>query len=182
METVGTALGAYAPDFELPGTDGVVHHLARYLEKHSAIVVVFMCNHCPYVKLYLERLKQLQEAVRSQGVTLIGINSNDDQQFPEDSYDKMKTFAAENQINFPYLRDITQDVASAFGAQKTPHVFLLNQQGVLCYKGAIDDNAQNPSAVTHHYLQAAIAAVLKGEMIGQAATEPIGCSVKWRNS
>lgn len=182
MEIVGTSIGAYAPDFELPGTDGAVHHLARYLESHRAIVVVFMCNHCPYVKLYLDRLKQLQEAVRSQGVTLIGINSNDDQQFPDDSYENMKTFAAENQVNFLYLRDVTQDVASAFGAQKTPHVFLLNQQGILCYKGAIDDNAQTPSAVTQSYLQDAIAAVLKGEAISPTSTDPVGCSVKWRNS
>jgi peroxiredoxin len=182
METVETSLGAYAPDFELPGTDGAVHHLARYLESHRAIVVVFMCNHCPYVKLYLDRLKQLQETVRSQGVTLIGINSNDDQQFPEDSYEKMKPFAAEHQVNFPYLRDMTQEVASAFGAQKTPHVFLLNQQGVLCYKGAIDDNAQNPAAVTHQYLRDAIASVLKGEAVSPTVTDPVGCSVKWRNS
>lgn len=182
METVGTAIGQYAPDFELPGTDGAVHHLARYLEQHRAITVVFMCNHCPYVKLYLDRLKQLQQDVRSQGVAVIGINPNDDRAFPEDSYEKMTTFAADHQLNFLYLRDVTQDVAAAFGAQKTPHVFLLNQQGVLCYKGAIDDNAQNPAAVKTNYLRDAIAAVLKGEALSITSTEPVGCSVKWRNS
>jgi peroxiredoxin len=182
METVGTAIGNYAPDFELPGTDSAVHHLARYLEQHHAIAVVFMCNHCPYVKLYLDRLKQLQQDVKAQGVAFIGINPNDDRAFPEDSYEKMKTFAAENQLNFLYLRDMTQDVASAFGAQKTPHVFLLNRQGVLCYQGAIDDNAQSPNAVTKHYLRDAIANLLNGQPISPESTPPVGCSVKWRNT
>ena len=130
MDTFGTAIGKYAPDFELPGTDGTVHHLARLLEQHRAIAVVFMCN----------------------------------------------------QLNFLYLRDVTQDVAAAFGAQKTPHVFLLNQQGVLCYKGAIDDHAQDPGAVKTQYLKDAISAVLSGAAIAQSSTEPVGCSVKWRNS
>jgi peroxiredoxin len=182
METVGTAIGDYAPDFELPGTDGAVHHLARYLEQHQAIAVVFMCNHCPYVKLYLDRLKHLQQDVKAQGVAFIGINPNDDRAFPEDSYEKMKTFAAENQLNFLYLRDMTQDVASAFGAQKTPHVFLLNRQGVLCYQGAIDDNAQTPNAVTKQYLRDAIANLLNGQPISPESTSPVGCSVKWRNT
>ena len=182
MDTFGTAIGKYAPDFELPGTDGTVHHLARLLEQHRAIAVVFMCNHCPYVKLYLDRLKQLQQTIKAQGATIIGINPNDDRAFPEDSYEKMKSFAADNQLNFLYLRDVTQDVAAAFGAQKTPHVFLLNQQGVLCYKGAIDDHAQDPGAVKTQYLKDAISAVLSGAAIAQSSTEPVGCSVKWRNS
>jgi peroxiredoxin len=175
-----TAIGAYAPDFEIPGTDGSVHHLARYLEQHQAVAVVFICNHCPYVKLYLERLKQIQDEFAPQGVTLIGINPNDEKQYPADSYENMKPFFAENQLNFPYLRDITQDVAHAFGATKTPHVFLLNQQGVLCYSGAVDDSAQDAAAVKQHYLKDAIAALLANTPISPTATEPVGCSVKWR--
>ncbi len=171
-------IGSYAPDFELPGTDGAVHHLARYLEQHQGIVVVFMCNHCPYVKLYLDRLKQLQSEV--QGVALIGINPNDDSAFPEDSYEKMKPFAAENNLNFLYLRDVTQEVAQSFGAQKTPHVFLLNQQGIVCYQGAIDDNAQTPNAVKHRYLSDAIVNLLNDQPISVTSTAPVGCSVKWR--
>lgn len=173
-------INSYAPDFELPGIDGAVHHLARYLEQHSAIVVVFMCNHCPYVKLYLDRLKHLQTEVQSQDVALIGINPNDDQAFPEDSYEKMKSFAAENALNFLYLRDVTQDVAQSFGAQKTPHVFLLNKQGIICYQGAIDDNAQTPSAVKHRYLSDAINNLLNNQPISLTSTTPVGCSVKWR--
>jgi peroxiredoxin len=180
METTGTPIGSYAPDFELPGTDGLVHHLARYLTKYRAVGVVFMCNHCPYVRLYLERLKQLQADFQDQGFTLIGINPNDAERFPEDSFDQMKTFAAANQLNFPYLRDVTQDVASSFGAETTPQVFLLNQEGVLCYRGRIDDNPNDPGAVTLPYLQWAIAQVLQGQAVTQAVTDAIGCSVKWR--
>jgi peroxiredoxin len=174
-------IGKYAPDFELPGTDGAIHHLARYLEQHQAIVVVIMCNHCPYVKLYLDRLKQLQTELKPQGVTLIGINPNDPEQFPEDSYEKMQAFATAHQLNFLYLRDMNQDVAHAFKAVKTPQVYLLNQQGIVCYAGAIDDNAQNPEAIQHHYLKNAISALLHKQPISLTSTDPIGCSVKWRN-
>jgi peroxiredoxin len=89
MEKTGTTIGSYAPDFELPGTDGAVHHLARYLEKFRAVGVVFMCNHCPYVRLYLDRLKQLQVEFQAQGFTLIGINPNDAEQYPEDSFESI---------------------------------------------------------------------------------------------
>lgn len=174
-------IGKYAPDFELPGTDGAIHHLARYLERHRAIVVVFMCNHCPYVKLYLDRLKQLQTELQSQGVALIGINSNDAEQFPEDSYEKMQSFAAQQQLNFLYLRDMNQDVAHAFKAVKTPHAFLIDQQGIICYAGAIDDNAQVPEAAQSQYLKNAIAALLNNQPISPTSTDPVGCSVKWRN-
>lgn len=177
---VGTAIGTYAPDFEIPGADGSVHHLATYLANYQAVVVVFMCNHCPYVKMYLDRLKQLQTEFAAQQVTLIGINANDEDQFPEDGFEKMKPFVSDYQLNFPYLRDVTQDVASSFGATKTPHVFVLNQQGVVCYSGAIDDNAQNSAAVTQTYLKDAIANLLNGAAINPTSTEPVGCSVKWR--
>ncbi|MBE9029893.1 thioredoxin family protein [filamentous cyanobacterium LEGE 11480] len=180
MEALGTAIGGYAPDFELPGTDGSVHHLARYLENHSAIGVVFICNHCPYVQFYLERLKQLQAEFSPRGFTLIGINPNDAEQYPADGFEQMKAFVAEKGVNFPYLRDVTQDVAQTFGAEKTPHVFLVNQQGVLCYSGAIDDNAQDATAVSQPFLRAAIDQILAGQSIQPNSTEPVGCSVKWR--
>jgi peroxiredoxin len=180
MEAKGTAIGEYAPDFELPGVDGSVHHLARYLSQYRAVGVVFMCNHCPYVKLYLDRLKQLQTDFADQGFTLIGINPNDATQFPEDGFEPMKTFASSQGLNFPYLRDETQDVASSFGALKTPHVFLLNQAGVLCYSGQIDDQPNQPDAVQVNSFRDAIAQVLSGAPVTLNATAPMGCSVKWR--
>jgi peroxiredoxin len=180
MEALGTAIGSYAPDFELPGTDGSVHHLARYLEKYRAVGVVFMCNHCPYVQMYIDRLKGLQQQFADRGFTLIGINPNDAEQFPEDGFEQMKEFVASRGVNFPYLRDVTQDVAQTFGAEKTPHVFVVDQRGVLRYGGAIDDNAQEPQAVGKTFLQDAIEQVLMGQMPQSPETRPVGCSVKWR--
>lgn len=177
-----TAIGSYAPDFELPGADGTVHHLARYLESHQAVCVIFMCNHCPYVKAYLDRIAQLHQDYLPKGVAIIAMNPNDATQFPEDSFAAMKTFVVDQKITYPYLRDETQDVAHTFDAIKTPHAFLLNQQGILVYSGAIDDNAKDASAVQVTYLRNAIDNILAGQGVKLAKTEPIGCSVKWRES
>lgn len=175
-----TAMGSYAPDFEIPGVDGKVHHLARYLEQFRAVGVIIMGNHCPYVQLYLERLRQLQAEFTEQSFTLVGINANDDSQFPEDSFEQMKTFAVEQRLNFPYLRDVTQEVARGFGAECTPQAFLIDQAGVLRYSGAIDDNPQDAGTVKNFYLRDAIVQLLSGNEIVTTTTPPIGCSVKWR--
>lgn len=175
-----TPIGSYAPDFELPGIDNEVHHLARYLENFRAVGVIFMCNHCPYVRLYLDRLKQIQAEFQNRGYTAIGINSNDAIQYPDDSFENMKVFAASHQLNFPYIRDMTQDVAHCFGARKTPEVFLLDKGGVVRYRGQIDDSANDSQAVQVDYLRRAIAQLLDGEPVTLASTEPVGCSVKWR--
>ncbi len=177
---MGTPINSYAPDFELPGVDEEVHHLARYLEKFRAIGVIFMCNHCPYVQLYLNRLKEIQSEFQDQAVTLIGINANDANPYPEDSFENMKIFAANNQLNFPYIRDVAQDVAESFGASKTPEVFLLDQDGKLRYKGLIDDNADDAAAVQVSYLRSAIAQLLNNESVEPTTTDAIGCSIKWR--
>ena len=177
----GTLINNYAPDFELPGIDDQVHHLARYLEDYRAVAVVFMCNHCPYVRLYLNRLKELQQECLEQGVTLVGINANDAKQYPDDSFENMKLFAAEQKLNFPYIRDVNQDVAHCFGAEQTPEVFLLDHQGILRYRGLIDDQPDSPEAVQVPYLKNAIAQLLNNEPINPATTEAIGCSIKWRN-
>lgn len=172
--------GHHAPDFELPGIDDRVYHLTSYREDFQAVGVIFMCNHCPYVRGYIERLKQLQADFEAQGFTLIGINANDAKKFPEDSFEQMKVFAVDRHLNFPYLRDPSQDVASGFGAQKTPEVFLLDREGIVRYRGAIDDNPNDPESVQQFYLRDAIANLLQGETIARDRTEAIGCSLKWR--
>jgi peroxiredoxin len=180
MEQTITPIGTYAPDFELPGVDGSVHHLARYLERYQAVGVILMGNHCPYVRRYIARLKQIQARFNPHGFTLIGINANDDQQCPDDSFEGMKTFVIEQQLNFPYLRDITQDVARTFRAECTPEAFLIDQFGIVRYCGAIDNDVQSPSAVTAHYLADAIAQLLNGRLIAPELTHVVGGSVKWR--
>lgn len=182
MEMTGTAIGSHAPDFELPGIDDRVHHLARYLDEYRAVAVIFMCNHCPYVRAYLERLKQIQEEFRAQNFTAIGINSNDASQYPEDGFERMKSFAAEWQLNFPYLRDANQDVAHCFGAEKTPQVFLLDERSIVRYIGGIDDSPNDADGVKVPYLRDAIAKLLSGKPIAIESTDAIGCSMKWRDS
>lgn len=182
MEQIDTSIGVHAPDFELPGTDGEVHHLGRYLREDLAVAVVFLANQCPNVQQYIERLKQLQSEFRDRGLLVIGINSNDGTASPEDSLEAMKRFAAAHQLNFPYLRDANQDVARSFKVSHTPECFLLNQQGIICYHGAIDDSPANSDQVESAYLRQAITQLLAKETITINSTESKGSEVKWRLS
>ncbi|MEC4986546.1 MAG: thioredoxin family protein [Oscillatoria sp. PMC 1068.18] len=173
-------VGQYAPDFELPGIDGQVHHLSRYLEKFRVVAVIFMCNHCPDVRLYLERLKEIQASFQGEGFTAIAINANDINKDPEDSFEKMKSFAIEQKLNFPYLWDPSQDVASCFDAKVTPEVFLVDHAGVVRYRGRIDDQPENSELVQRHYLRDNLVALLSGKELTTKITEAIGCTIKWR--
>lgn len=178
-EITSTPIGGYAPDFELPGVDQSVHHLSRYLEKYRAVGVIFISNTCPYVERYLKRIKQIQRNFSDRGLILIGINANHTLQNPAETLEQMKDFSQAKDLNFPYLRDVTQDVAQCFGATKTPEVFLLDKNGVICYKGQIDDAPEDETAVQKSYLQDAIAKLLNQEAIAQVTTPPIGCEILW---
>lgn len=173
-------IGQYAPDFELPGIDGEVHHLARYFERYRAVAVVFMSNHCPHVLGYLDRLKALQREFEPQGITLMGISANDPVQFPADSFENMKQLGRDQGLNFPYVWDSTQDVAQSFGAQVTPQVFLVDAGSVLRYIGAIDDSPADAQAVRQPYFRQALEAVLGNREPRVVYTAAVGCSVKWR--
>lgn len=179
IEQTTTTIGSYAPDFELLGIDEQVHHLGRYLERHLGVGVVFLCNECSYVRQYVERLKQLQKQFELQQFTLVGINANYANRYHEQSLKNMKEFAAQDQLNFPYLWDATQDVARSFGVEITPKAFLIDQQGILRYGGAIDNNIE-ASAVTESYLQSAIASLLSGKEIILKSTAASGSPLKWR--
>lgn len=179
LEIIGTPVGRYAPDFELPGIDNQVHHLSRYLDSFRAVGVIAMCNHCPYVNLYLNRLKNIQAEFGKLGFTLIGMNGNNANSF--ESFENMKAFAIVKELNFPYLWDSTQDVTKSFGAVKTPMAFLIDQNGVVRYKGQIDDNIYDPLLVTKHYLTSAIASLFQGQEINILQTDPVGTSLIWRN-
>ncbi|MDY6940313.1 MAG: thioredoxin family protein [Cyanobacteriota bacterium] len=175
----GTEIGSYAPDFELPGIDGTVHHLARYLETSRAVVVVFICNDCPQVKSYLDRLKQLSVEWSDRQIPLIAINPNDASHHPAESLENMGVFKATHDLNFAYIRDVTQEVATCFGATKTPEAFVLDGDGILRYRGAIDDSADT-GAVKTPYLKQAIAQLLAGESIEIPQTDPVGCPIQWK--
>ena len=170
--------GAKAPEFSLPGTDGKTHSLKEAAGK-KAIVVIFACNHCPYVVAYEDRMIQICKDYQSKGVQFFVVNANDRKNYPEDSFEKMKIRAKEKNFPYPYLRDDDQSVATKFGAGCTPEVFLFNSNLQLAYHGRIDDNYENPDQVRAHYLRDAITSLLKGQSVSRKETHPIGCSIKW---
>lgn len=171
-------IGELVPGFTLRGVDGKTHSLKDYRDK-KAVVVVFSCNHCPTVKDYEERMVQIQKDYANRGVVLVAINPNDSINYPEDSFDNMVVRAREKHFNFPYLRDEDQSVARAFGAERTPEVFLIDSRGVLRYHGRIDDS-RDPQKIKSHDLRNALDALLTGRPISVVETEPHGCTVKWR--
>jgi len=172
-------IGDKAIPFTLPGVDDKTHSLSDYADK-EAVVVIFSCNHCPYVRAWEDRMVQIQADYADKGVQLVAINANDATKYPDDSFPKMKERAREKGFNFPYLYDETQEVARAYGAERTPEVFLFDKDGILRYHGAIDDNYENPNAVRRHYLREALDAVLAGQTPPITETRPVGCTVKWR--
>lgn len=180
LEISDTTVGSYAPDFELLGIDNQVHHLSRYLEKFRAVGVISMCNHCPYCRLYIDRIKSIQAEFGDHGFIMIGMNGSDGNTNPKESFENMKAFAQERELNFPYLWDPTQDVTRSFGASKTPMAFLIDGNGVVRYKGQIDDHPQDPDAVGEDYLKIAIASLFKSQEIHTIETEPIGTALMWR--
>jgi len=171
------AIGALAPDFKLPSVDGKDYSLQSF--SRSILVVIFSCNHCPYVQAYEDRIISLQRIYQEKGVAFVAINANETENHPEDTFEKMVTRSKAKGFNFPYLRDETQKVAEAFGAHYTPEIFLLDNKHHLQYTGKIDDNWQDVSQVQVQYLRDAIEAILSGRPIEVAETHAIGCTIKW---
>jgi len=172
-------IGDPAPPFSLPGTDARTHSLDGLPDK-PVLVVVFSCNHCPYVQAYEDRLVAIQRDYAARGIQVIAINSNDDANYPEDSFEQMVARARAKGFNFVYLRDASQAVARAYGATHTPQLFVFGRARTLCYTGKIDDNWQNPKAVTRQYLRDAIDALLADRAPAESQTHAIGCTIKWK--
>lgn len=177
--SVGLPLGSPAVDFQLKGVDGKTQSLKSFADK-KALVIMFTCNHCPYVKDYETRMVQLQTEFLPKGATLVAINSNDTTNYPEDSFENMVKRSKDRNFNFPYLRDETQEIARKYGAICTPHVFAFDQQRTLQYKGRIDDN-RNVAEVKTHDLRNAVDALLAGRKPSVQETRPFGCSIKWKH-
>lgn len=171
-------LGAPAPAFDLPGVDGKNRTLTSFSDK-KILVVVFTCNHCPYVQGWEDRLIAIQRDFGSKGVQLVGINANETKNYPEDSFDKMVIRAREKRYNFPYLRDEDQSVTRAFDAACTPEIFAFDSERRLQYHGRVDDNYQDPKAVKSHDLENALDDLLAGRPVKTPLTPAMGCSIKW---
>ncbi len=159
-------LGSAAPDFNLKGLDGEFHSLGEYA-RFKVLVVIFMCNHCPYVQKIWPDLVALEKSLPPE-VQLIGINSNGgNAAYPEDSFEKMKEYAAEKGQRFPYLLDGDQQAAKAYQAECTPDIFVYGPDRLLAYRGAFEG------------LNPAIQALLKDEAVPNEQTHSMGCSIKW---
>jgi len=171
-------IGEKAPDFSLPGVDGKTYSFADFRDK-PVLVIMFTCNHCPYVQAYEDRLIAIQRDYANRDVSLVAINANETKNYPEDSFPNMVKRAKAKDYNFPYLRDEDQSVASAYGATYTPEIFVLDREKRLRYAGRIDDNWQQPQKATSHDLRNAIEALLNKQPVPKAETHAIGCTVKW---
>ncbi len=173
----GYKIGDTATDFSLKGTDGKNHSLAE-VEDAKGYIVIFTCNHCPFSKMYEDRIIALQTKYKEKGYPVIAINPNDPKANADDSFDKMVVRAKEKGFNFWYLFDDGQKIFPQYGATKTPHVFLLDKNKVVKYIGAIDDNARDSKSVEEKFLENAINALDAGKKITPETTKAIGCSIK----
>jgi peroxiredoxin len=173
-------LGTKAPDFRLPDTKGKMVSLADF-KNAPALVVVFMCNHCPYVKHIRGGLAQLAKDYSSKGVAMVGISSNDVANYPADSPGKMAEEARAAGYIFPYLYDEAQGVAKAYRAACTPDIYLFDGDQALAYRGQLDDSRPGSNLpVTGKDLRAAIDAILAGKPVPANQKPSIGCNIKWK--
>lgn len=179
LESLNLPLGSDAHEFDLPGIDGKNHSLDSYKDE-KVLVLVFMCNHCPYVQAVIQRLINLQDKFKDKGVKFVGINSNDSDGYPEDGFEKMSEYAEEWGMNFDYLRDETQAIAKIYKAQCTPDIYVFDGERKLAYHGRIDDNWQHEDQATTQELDDALEALVKGENPSDQQYPSMGCSIKWK--
>ncbi|GAB4132450.1 thioredoxin family protein [Thermopirellula anaerolimosa] len=173
-------LGTKAPDFALPDTNGKIVRLADF-DGAKALLVIFLCNHCPYVKHIADNLARITKEYIAKGVAVVGINSNDATAYPEDSPEKMKEEVAARGYAFPYLYDETQETAKAYRAACTPDFFLFDADRKLVYRGQLDDSRpSNGLPVTGKDLTAAVEAVLAGKPVPAEQKPSLGCNIKWK--
>jgi peroxiredoxin len=174
-------LGTTAPDFKLPDTNGKIVSPADFKDK-AALLVIFMCNHCPYVVHIRAGLAQLARDYAPKRVAIVGINSNDVKNYPDDSPAKMKVEVKSAGYLFPYLYDETQAVAKAYRAACTPDIYLFDKNQQLVYRGQFDDSRPgNGIPVTGKDLRAALDAVLAGKPVSPDQKASIGCNIKWKS-
>jgi peroxiredoxin len=174
---VSISIGEQAPAFSLPTTDLGQTSLDDAAGA-PAVVVAFWCNHCPYVRAWEQRFNDIAREYSDRGVVTVAIGANDATSHPGDSFESMVVRASEQRYVFAYARDESQEVARAYGAERTPEVFVLDADRRVAYHGAIDDDA-DPDRASEPYLRDALDAVLAGREPGRAETAPVGCTIKW---
>lgn len=180
----GYQVGDIVEGFRLKNVDGKMVALSDY-EKGKGVIIIFDCNTCPYSKAYNDRIIALNKKYDSKGFPVVTINANDPDMSPGDSYDEMVKRARQKGYSFPYLVDETQQVAKAFGATNTPHVFVLANVGKkfqVAYIGAIDNNSRNAEGASERYVEDAVDALLQGKEVPNTKTKAVGCGIKYRNA
>ncbi|MCO4294599.1 thioredoxin family protein [Solitalea sp. MAHUQ-68] len=179
----GYKVGDKAIDFKLKNVNGKTVSLADY-KSAKGFIVVFTCNHCPYAKAYESRIMDLDKVYSAKGYPVIAINPNDPTTYPEDSFDNMKKRSSEKKYTFPYLVDDTQAITKAYGATKTPHVFVLEKTlngNIVEYIGAIDNDTEGGDANKIKYVENAVNALLMNKKPETTMTKAVGCGIKWKS-
>ena len=171
-------LGAKAPEFRLPATDGKTYQLFDF-DEAEVLVISFTCNHCPYVVGSDEVTRQTARKFAPQGVRFVAINSNSKHTYPEDDFEHMVQRMQAHQFPWVYLRDRSQEVAVAYGALRTPHFYVFDRDRKLVYTGRGVDNPRDTDKMTVNDLENALADHLAGQPVSTPLTNPIGCNVKW---
>ena len=176
----GLEPGDIATQFELPNANPNGPEICSLsgLLTDVGCIVVFTCNHCPYVVGSESRIEIIASRAREEGMGFVGINSNDPDNYPTDNWDHMVKRGTN--MSYPYLHDSTQEVATSWGADRTPEFYLLDRNGIIKYRGRLDDSPKDPSLATTHELMDAIDALLLDEEPETPRTDSIGCSVKWK--
>lgn len=172
-------IGDTAIDFNLKNVDGKNISLQNFKDA-KGYIVIFTCNHCPFSKMYEKRILELDKLYKSKGFPVLAINSNDAVKVPDDSFEEMVKLAKKQKYTFPYLHDETQEIAKAYGATRTPHVFVLDKNFKVQYIGAIDNDAENEKKDKTNYVQNAVNNLLKGKQPEVTETKAIGCTIKWK--
>jgi peroxiredoxin len=173
----GFGLGDETPPLELPDTEGRRHSLAG--SDAPATVVIWTCNHCPYALAWHDRLVDVARDYAVRGVRFLAVNSNDAERYPADSYEAMRERVAAEEWPFPYLHDESQEVARKWGAERTPHLFVVDAEGRLRYEGAPDPDYGDPSHEAV-WLREALDDLLAGDEVARPRTDPVGCTIKWK--
>ena len=172
-------LGWPVTAFDLPGTDGR-RHTHESVRGRNGTVIMFICNHCPYVKAVVDKIVRDMTELREHGVGSIAISSNDPAAYPEDSFEKMKAFASEHAFTFPYAYDETQEVARSFGAVCTPDFFGFGRSYRLAYRGRLDASGRSPDPTAKRELFDAMLSIARTGKAPEIQHPSVGCSIKWR--
>ncbi len=179
LDGINIPLGTSCPDFDLPAVDGSRYRRDDFQDK-DVLIVIFMCNHCPYAVAVEDRLTQLRKDLEGKSAQMVGICANDPFSYPEDSFQNLQKRWKDKNFGFPYLHDLEQTVTKSFGAVCTPEFFVYGTDRKLAYHGRMDDNWKEPSAVKRRELKEAIDLLLDGKQPPEDQIQTMGCSIKWR--